>query len=183
MTESDRIDAAIGAAEESGNLQLADPADIRSLRTALGRFATGVTVVTARRDEPEAAPLGIVANSFASVSLDPPLVLWSPARASVRHAHFTAAKAFSIHVLHDGQADLISRFGRDGKGFDGLPHEFNAENVPVLDSYHARFDCMTETMHEGGDHTIIIGRVLRFASGTGEPMLFAHGKFGKFESL
>ncbi|WP_406735742.1 flavin reductase family protein [Thioclava sp. GXIMD4215] len=183
MQESDKIDAAIGAAQNKAALQSPDPADMRAFRAALGRFATGVTVVTARRDEPEAGPLGIVANSFASVSLDPPLVLWSPARASVRHAHFTAAKAFSIHVLHDAQADLILRFGRNGAGFDGLSYDLNAEDVPVLPDFHARFDCVTEAMHEGGDHTIIIGRVMRFATGSGTPMLFAHGAFGTFQKV
>lgn len=160
--------------------QVPDVESPKALRQALGRFATGVTVVTAYEDDARAAPLGITANSFASVSLDPPLVLWSPARASLRHAHFTAAHGFAIHILHEDQWDLAMRFNKNGKGFEGLDYDLNDEGVPILADCHARFECRTESLHEGGDHTIIIGRILRFSEGHGEPMLFAHGSFGRF---
>ncbi|OCX65416.1 flavin oxidoreductase [Thioclava sp. SK-1] len=161
---------------ESGHS--ADVTDPKALRSALGRFATGVTVVTAT--QADGTPVGITANSFASVSLDPPLVLWSAARSSMRHAHFTAAPAFSVHILGADQTDLAMHFTKNGSRFDGLDYQLNAEGVPILAGAIARFECATDVMHEGGDHTIIIGRVLRFTATTGAPMLFCDGAFGQF---
>ena len=173
MSESDKIEAA-------GQGQVSTAFDPRLLRDALGRFATGVTVVTAR-EEGGGAPVGITANSFASVSLDPPLVLWSAARSSARHRHFTAAKAFAIHVLRADQIDLAKRFTGSGAGFEGLDLRFNAADVPLIDPVLARFECVTETMHDGGDHTIIIGRVTGFSFSPDEaPLCFFAGGFGGF---
>ena len=92
----------------------------RLFRNTLGRFATGVTVITTMTDQ---GPLGITANSFASVSLDPPLVLWSPAKASRRFPAFAEAEHYAIHVLSEEQIDLCRRFSRDGFDFDGLDWE------------------------------------------------------------
>jgi flavin reductase (DIM6/NTAB) family NADH-FMN oxidoreductase RutF len=157
-----------------------DPADPRAYRTALGRFATGVTVVTASEAD-SGKPLGITVNSFASVSLDPALVLWSAARTSIRHAHFSLASAFAIHVLGAGQADLALRFSRSAANFDGLEIDLNPQGVPLLPGALARFECLAETQHEGGDHTIIIGRVVRFTLGApAAPLVFAQGRFGHF---
>ena len=176
MSESD----ATRAAETPAGGHLPDPADPRLLRDALGRFATGVALVTAR-DADDGSPIAIVINSFASVSLDPPLVLWSVARSSMRHRHFTAAPAFAIHVLAEGQRDLTSRFSRSGPGFEGLTLARNGEGVPVLPEALARFDCVTEGQHEGGDHTILLGRVTRFdLARTGLPLCFFGGGFGGF---
>jgi flavin reductase (DIM6/NTAB) family NADH-FMN oxidoreductase RutF len=184
MSESDEIDAAVCRAEAAAGAaaegHAPDPAAPRLLRTALGRFATGVTLVTAR-DADDGSPIGIVVNSFASVSLDPPLVLWSAARASMRHRHFTAATAFAIHVLRADQRALTERFTRTGPGFEGLAHRPGTEGVPLLDDVLARFECVTEATHEGGDHTIIIGRVVRFSlSHDGAPLCFFGGGFGGF---
>lgn len=180
MRESDKIEAAVSRAERTGLGHVPDPADPRAFRSALARFATGVTVVTAP-DADSGAPLGITVNSFASVSLDPALVLWSAARSSLRHRHFSAAPAFAIHVLRFDQADLADRFTRNGAGFDGLSHTLNDAQVPLLEGTLARFECQTEATHEGGDHTIIIGRVTRFSTATeGEPLVFAHGQYGRF---
>ncbi|PYF11940.1 flavin reductase (DIM6/NTAB) family NADH-FMN oxidoreductase RutF [Rhodobacter viridis] len=180
MSESDRIDAAIRTAEDLAKGHLPDPADPRLLRDALGRFATGVALVTAC-DVDDGSPIAIVVNSFASVSLDPPLVLWSAARSSMRHRHFTSAPAFAIHILAEGQRDLTSRFSRSGPGFEGLTLARNGEGVPVLPEALARFDCVTEALHEGGDHTIIIGRVTRFdLQREGGPLCFFGGGFGGF---
>lgn len=160
--------------------QAPDPHNPRAYRDALGRFVTGVTVVTAR-EAGDGGPVGITVNSFASVSLDPPLVLWSAARSSLRHAHFSEAPAFSIHVLAAGQADLAARFTRRGEGFDGLDFSVNELGVPLLPGVLARFDCLAEARHQGGDHTIIIGRVMRFAALMGgEPLVFAQGRYGRF---
>lgn len=181
MTEGREIEAAMRHAEDQAKGETAVALDARALRNALGKFATGVTVVTAREIDTH-LPIGITANSFASVSLDPPLVLWSAARSSVRHAHFSGATAFAVHVLAQDQRDLAARFSRNGAGFNGLTFEHNAEEVPVLPGVLARFECQTEVTHEGGDHTIIIGRVLRFSSDEdAAPLVFSQGAFGSFD--
>lgn len=149
----------------------------RAYRNALGSFTTGVTVVTAMTDD---GPIGMTVNSFASVSLDPPLVLWSPAKSSSRHGAFTAARYFTVHVLGAGQDHLSAAFTRGGSGFDGIEMKFNDEGVPVLPGTLARFECAGQAQHDAGDHTIIIGRVLRVAHRQGEPLCFSGGRFGRF---
>lgn len=180
MSESHDIEAAVMRAEAAGQGHVPSPDNPRLLRDALGRFATGVTVVTAR-EEGGGAPVGITVNSFASVSLDPALVLWSAARASMRHRHFSSAPAFAIHVLRAEQLALAERFTRSGSGFDALAHRFNEAGVPLIDEVLARFECVTEATHEGGDHTIIIGRVTRFdLCREGLPLTFYSGQYGGF---
>ncbi|MFN3576682.1 MAG: flavin reductase family protein [Tabrizicola sp.] len=154
-----------------------DAGNTRLLRDALGRFATGVTVVTIAGPE---GPMGFTANSFASLSLDPALVLWSPAKASQRYPFFAAARHYAIHVLGRHQAELSARFSRGGQGFDGLTWQANAEGVPTLPGVLARFDCAQHATHDGGDHLIIVGQVLRLAVEEGEPLVFAKGRFGGF---
>ncbi len=151
----------------------------RLLRQALGRFATGVTVVTV--DGPD-GPMGMTVNSFASVSLDPPLVLWCPARGSSRHDAFVQAPAFAVHVLGAEQLDLCLRFTRGGDGFDGLKVHANAEGAPAIEGVAARFDCTRYASHDGGDHTVLIGRVARVTVGGPDdhPLVFAAGRFGAF---
>ncbi|MCE5974760.1 flavin reductase family protein [Sinirhodobacter sp. WL0062] len=182
MRESDEIEAAMTRAEKSGLGHVPDPAQPRQLRDALGCFATGVTVITAC-EAGSTTPVGITVNSFASVSLDPALVLWSAARSSLRHQHFSAAPAFAIHVLRADQAPLADRFTRRGHGFEGLDFLRNEHDVPLLDGALARFECVTEATHEGGDHTIIIGRVVRFQAGQGEPLTFFRGGYGRITAL
>ena len=149
----------------------------REFRDALGRFATGVTVVTCATEQ---GPLGITANSFASVSLDPPLVLWSPARASRRFPAYEAAERYAIHILGDDQIDLCRRFSRDGFDFDGLDWAHDADGVPLIDGCLARFDCARTAAHDGGDHLIVVGRVLEAEHREGAPLLFASGSYGRF---
>lgn len=151
--------------------------DARAFRTALGRFATGVTVVTIATPD---GPMGFTANSFSSLSLDPPLVLWSLARSSRRYGAYAAADHFAIHVLGQAQADWPARFGREGAGFAGLDWAPNAEGVPVIAGALARFDCARHATHDGGDHLIIVGRVLRLAEEDGLPLVFSQGRFGGF---
>ena len=153
------------------------PDTARDFRTALGQFATGVTVVTCRS---EAGPLGITANSFASVSLDPPLVLWSPAKASQRCAAFEAAEHFAIHVLADDQLALCRHFAKQGTSFRGLDWQQGLHGVPLIDGCLARFECTRHAVHDGGDHVIILGRVTAAAMRPGNPLLFAKGAYGRF---
>ncbi|RIX99530.1 flavin reductase [Aureimonas flava] len=156
-----------------------DADNTRSLRNALGAFTTGVAVVTAPTG---IGPIGMTVNSFASVSLDPPLVLWSPAKSSGRHGAFTGAAHFAVHVLGVDQDALSARFTRGGLGFEGLDWQANAEGVPVISGTIARFECATASLHDAGDHTIVLGRVLRAAHREGEPLCFSRGAFGSFRT-
>ena len=147
----------------------------RELRDALGRFATGVTIVTTTT---ERGPLGITANSFSSVSLDPPLVLWSPARRSSRFPAFEAASHFAIHVLSEGQRDLAERFARPGEGWPAdLAYSPGIAEVPLLEGCTARFECRHDAAHEGGDHLIVVGEVLRLTEADVVPLVFHRGRY------
>ncbi|NTJ41752.1 flavin reductase family protein [Agrobacterium larrymoorei] len=154
-----------------------DATTARSFRNALGTFPTGVTVVTV--DTPD-GPTGMTVNSFSSVSLDPPLILWSPAKTSSRHDLFANAKHFVIHVLDAEQDSLCSRFTRGGLGFAELNWQSNPEGAPIIPGTLSRFECVQSSIYDAGDHSIIVGRVLRAAHREGEPLCFARGAFGRF---
>ncbi len=156
------------------------PATARRFRDALGGFATGVTIVTTRFD---GQPVAIIANSFASVSLEPPLILWSPARLSRRFAAFERAEHFAVHVLGADQSDLLARFARPDTGFDLPGIVDNPQAVPLLPACLARFECRTHARHDGGDHLILIGQVLRATHGAGDPLIFSAGRYGRFLPL
>ncbi|MCV2448920.1 MULTISPECIES: flavin reductase family protein [unclassified Paracoccus (in: a-proteobacteria)] len=155
-------------------------AEARLLREALGRYATGVTVVTTAGS---LGPVGMTVNSFASVSLEPPLVMWCPARASTRHDVFAQAAHWSVHVLGSEQLETCLRFTKGGRQFQGLEPVLTPEGVPVMPGVAARFDCAGHAAHEAGDHSVLIGRVLRVTvAGPGDhPLVFAAGRFGQFE--
>jgi flavin reductase (DIM6/NTAB) family NADH-FMN oxidoreductase RutF len=154
-----------------------DTTQTRAFRDTLGCFATGVTIVTVQSEH---GPMGFTANSFSSLSMDPPLVLWSPAKSSQRFAHYANAQHYAIHVLAQDQADLIARFIRGGAGFEGMSYHHNAEGVPLIPGTLARFECEQHATHEGGDHLIVVGRVLRCAMNEGAPLVFTQGKYGGF---
>ncbi len=151
--------------------------DPLAFRTALGAFATGVTVVTTSTPE---GPAGITANSFASVSLDPPLVLWSPARASARFQLFAGADHFAIHVLGLEQRWISDRFSRARDAFEDLPWQADRHGTPIIDSALARFTCTTVARHDGGDHLIVVARVTEATRRDGAPLAFQGGRFGSF---
>jgi flavin reductase (DIM6/NTAB) family NADH-FMN oxidoreductase RutF len=155
--------------------------DRRAFRNALGCFATGVTVVTTVTDTGD--PVGLTANSFSSVSLDPPLVLFCLDRASHNLAAFQASGRFAVNVLSDDQRDLSVRFSTTiGDRWDGVAWEVWATGAPVLSGCLAALDCETEAVHEGGDHVIIVGRVKRFASVVdGKPLLYFRGNYATVE--
>lgn len=155
-------------------------ANQRDLRDALGAFPTGVAVVTIMGPQ---GPMGMTINSFSSVSLDPPLILWSPAKSSSRHGQFVAAGHFAIHVLGADQHHLCARFTRGGPGFDGFAWALNGEEVPLIGGTLARFECRRATTHDAGDHTLVVGEVLRAAHREGDPLCFARGSFGKVGEL
>lgn len=152
----------------------------RLYRDALGKFATGVTVVTARTKQ---GPVGMTANSFASVSLEPPLVLWSVDKSSGRYEIFRDAKHFAIHILREDQSELALDFAKNADAFSNCEWRDNEHGVPLLRHSLTRFECSLETTYDGGDHTIIIGRVTGFSKQDGNSLVFASGKFGAFSEI
>lgn len=159
------------------NQEQTEPLPPRALRDALGRYATGVTVVTAVT---VTGPVGITANSFSSVSLDPPLVLWCPARRSARFAAFFEADRYSIHVLSAAQLDLCQHFARTGGDFSAVAHMIDATGFLHLPGCLARFDCLAHERFDGGDHAILVGRVMAAEIWPGDPLLFWGGRYGDF---
>lgn len=158
-----------------------DASNTRMLRNAFGRFATGVTIVTAQSVH---GPIAITANSFASVSLDPPLVLWSPDRNSRRFAHFETARHYAIHVLASDQDELCWKIAEDAYGLSDDELTLNEQGVPVLRNCLAKFECAQRSVFEGGDHAIVVGEVLRATyEEEREALGFFGGKPGKFVAM
>ncbi len=153
------------------------PGNSREYRNALGQFGTGVTIVTTATDK---GPIGITVNSFASVSLDPALVLWSPARGSSYFNIFESASHYAIHVLDHAQADLAARFARDAQSFQYCDWHTGDNGNPLIENTVARFECERLHSHDGGDHAIVVGRVLKAANFGGEPLMFMGGEYGRF---
>jgi flavin reductase (DIM6/NTAB) family NADH-FMN oxidoreductase RutF len=150
--------------------------DQREFRDALGSFATGLTVVTTVDDRQ--TPVGMTVNSFASVSLDPPLVLWSVGRDSNCYDIFSAAGHFAIHVLHSGQEDLSRLFaGLNGDRFADLEWRPGTEGIPILPDCRACFQCAVEHRYEGGDHLILVGRVMELSVSDRAPLVFYAGNY------
>jgi flavin reductase (DIM6/NTAB) family NADH-FMN oxidoreductase RutF len=149
----------------------------RELRNHLGRFATGITVVTTRTDE--GAALGLTANSFSSVSLDPPLVLWSLQNSSEVFPHFSGARRYAINILSQEQEPLSNHYARRGDHLlvpeHCLPQD---DGSPLLRDALVSFDCALEKTYPGGDHIIILGRVVNVVSRSdGEPLLYYGGAY------
>lgn len=154
-----------------------DPStDLRSYRQALGSFATGITVVTTLRDDGE--PVGLTANSFTSVSLEPPLVLWSLARKSPSLGVFEACRHYAINVLSSHQAEHSVRFAtpRPDK-FAGLDWHPSDEGVPLLEGVTLHLVCENQQRIEAGDHIIFLARVLRYAMRPSDPLIYCRGNY------
>ncbi|MBV7257186.1 flavin reductase [Pacificimonas sp. WHA3] len=150
--------------------------DPREFRNALSSFATGVTVVTTVA--PDGNDVGLTANSFNSVSLDPPMILWSLARASSSLPAFQAAEYFAVHILSSEQQALSNRFAsRDVDRFEGLTLSRGPANIPLLEDFGARFQCRTAHQYEGGDHIIFVGEVIGFARRTTSPLIYHGGDY------
>ncbi|MBO9604271.1 MAG: flavin reductase family protein [Novosphingobium sp.] len=150
-------------------------------RNALGRFATGVTVITTVDEA--GLRYGVTANSYNSVSLDPPLVLWSLANTSRSMEAFAACKAFAVHILGAHQEELAMRFASRGEDkFADLDTREGFGGVPLFDDCVAHFECVAENRFEGGDHQIFLGRVVNFEACDHEPLLFHRGRFAKVRS-
>jgi flavin reductase (DIM6/NTAB) family NADH-FMN oxidoreductase RutF len=154
--------------------------DTRAFRDALGCFPTGVVVVTAESaDQP---PMGITVNSFASVSLNPPLVLWCVDRRSVRFDTFAAAPRFTISVLDATHRGVSARLAKPGAHrLEGIALRPTTFGPPALADALALFECAREGAYPGGDHQVLLGRVERFAvRKSGAPLVFFRGRYGVF---
>jgi len=156
-------------------IHVGDPSDGRAFRHALGCFATGVTIVTTRDEAGEG--YGVTANSFSSVSLDPPLVLWSLAVRSRALQAFIHCRYFAVHVLLASQIGVSNQFARPGDKFAGVETAPGPDEIPLLASCLARFVCHNDRIVEAGDHLIVIGRVETFEYTDGDPLLFAQGEY------
>jgi flavin reductase (DIM6/NTAB) family NADH-FMN oxidoreductase RutF len=157
--------------------QFRQGSDARTLRDALGCFATGVTVVTAVGEDGE--PVGLTANSFTSVSLDPPLLLVCIAATATSAAALRKAQHFAVNVLHIGQQPASRRFSkREEDRFAETPWTPGLNGVPVLTSSLATFECARDAVHDSGDHFILIGRVERAQfEPRRDPLLYFRGKY------
>lgn len=149
----------------------------RAFRDALGSFGTGVTLITASTDR---GPIGMTVNSFASVSLNPALVLWSIAKKSGRYEAFRNASHYAIHILAENQLELAMSFAKNADVFNVTDWDMNTGHAPLAKRALARFECECEVVHDAGDHSILIGRVTRFSQRSGQPLIFNAGKFGTF---
>jgi flavin reductase (DIM6/NTAB) family NADH-FMN oxidoreductase RutF/DNA-binding MarR family transcriptional regulator len=155
------------------------PFDERAFRQCLGEFATGVTVITAQVGDQR---VGVTANSFTSLSLDPPLVLWSISKQSRSFAAFEAATHFVINVLAVDQIGVSQRFSSlSTDKFTGIPWSMGRTGAPVLDGVVAAIECRRYASYEGGDHLIIVGQVEHFARFEGKALLFLQGRYGIVE--
>jgi flavin reductase (DIM6/NTAB) family NADH-FMN oxidoreductase RutF len=156
--------------------------DTKAFRQALGAFPTGVAVVTATHDR---APVGMTVNSFTSVSLEPPLVLWCLKKDSQRYQVFARAPGYTISILGTEHESVSSRLARQGEHrLDDLALFETELGPPALADAQAVFECAAHAAHDGGDHTILVGRVLRFArSEAGAPLVFHRGRYGALSGM
>jgi flavin reductase (DIM6/NTAB) family NADH-FMN oxidoreductase RutF len=149
----------------------------RALRDVLGQFATGVCLVTVRSEAGRA--LALTVNSFAAVSLDPPLVLWSLQNDSELYAEFAGARRYAINVLASAQEEHSSRYAmKGGHELDPAHFAWGRNGAPAVRDALAVFECSLEASYPGGDHVILVGRVTHFdGSAGGEPLLFFGGAY------
>ena len=155
------------------------PIDPRDFRNALGTYATGVTIITAAGTDGK--PYGITCNSFASVSLNPPLVLWSLVLYSSSLSAFQNASHFAVNVLGVSQQALANKFAKSSDDkFAGVDWRPGLGNAPILTDSVANFQCRAANRYYGGDHVIFLGAVEGYSYGRKEPLLFARGGYGRF---
>lgn len=150
--------------------------DARALRKAFGNFMTGVTVVTSRN--PEGKPVGFTANSFTSVSLDPPLLLVCPGNFLSSYETFSTCKSFSVNILAEGQEEVSNTFASyKGDRFARVPHRFDSLDNPLIDNAVAQFSCVTRQIIPAGDHCILVGEVVAFTHAGGRGLGYWGGQY------
>ncbi|NIE57310.1 MULTISPECIES: flavin reductase family protein [unclassified Burkholderia] len=150
--------------------------DTRALRTALGSFATGVAIITARA--PDGCVIGLTVNSFNSVSMEPPLIVWSLSRTSSRFDAFQQVTHYAAHVLALDQVELAQRFATSvGDKFLGLVVSPGLGGAPLLEGCSARFECQIASRIDAGDHRMFIGSVERFSAVPRKPLVYHGGRY------
>lgn len=148
----------------------------RAFRRALGNFATGVTIVTAI--DPDGTKVGVTANSFSSLSMDPPLILWSSKKDARSSPIFEAATNFAVNILASDQLEMSNQFARQQEDkFAGVEWEEGISGVPVFPNCAGRFQCETYDKIDGGDHWIFVGRVIAFDDFGRTPLCFHQGSY------
>jgi 3-hydroxy-9,10-secoandrosta-1,3,5(10)-triene-9,17-dione monooxygenase reductase component len=151
--------------------------DARAFRAALGEFVTGVTIITTC--DADGTPTGLTANSFNSVSLDPPMVLFSLGLDSTSLNAFRQASWWAVHVLAADQEALSTQFARrDTAKFEGVAYSPGPGGVPLLEGFSARFVCRSAFEYEGGDHAIFLGEVRQFEQAGRPPLVYHKGRYG-----
>ena len=150
--------------------------DIHALRNTLGKFATGVCVLTT--SDPDRGAIGMTVNSFAAVSLEPALVLWSIQNTSECFNEFTNCDRYGISVLRHSQEALSNRYARSlERTVDEGDCFVDSHGVPLIQGALATFSCKMSALHPGGDHHIIVGEVIDFVSHSGDPLVFFDGAY------
>ncbi|OED41140.1 hypothetical protein AB833_10300 [Chromatiales bacterium (ex Bugula neritina AB1)] len=158
------------------------PFSSRDLRDALSAFATGVTIVTA--SDESGKPVGMTASSFNSVSMDPPLILWSVTKSALSASVFRSAAHFAVHILASDQVDLSNRFAKTGEDkFAGTAYTNDDNHVPILEHCACRFDCSAWAEYEGGDHWIIVGQIEQITRSNTEALVFSGGAYSTANPL
>ena len=155
--------------------------DQRAFRDALGCFPTGVTVITACPGDVE--PFGVTANSFSSVSLDPPLILWSLQRNSDTFDDFEQTRFFGVNVLAASQQELSNQYAKkNNHSLDANHYRMGEHQVPLLHDAIVSFECEVDAVHDGGDHVIIVGKVLAMTEPNGaESLVFCSGQYRQLQ--
>ena len=158
------------------------PVDSGQLRRVLGAYVTGVTVVTTV--DPEGRPHGLTVNSFSSVSLDPPLVLWSQTASAPSHAVFRSSPWFAINILAEDQGALCTRFSTPlADKFADVAWKPGLGRVPILEGCLASLECRVATIFPGGDHKIFLGQVEHIVHSGGNPLLIGNGSLLRSDPL
>jgi 3-hydroxy-9,10-secoandrosta-1,3,5(10)-triene-9,17-dione monooxygenase reductase component len=152
--------------------------DQARFREVLGHFATGVTIVTALEDR---EPVGFTCQSFAALSLDPPMVILAPSRSSTSWPRIREAGAFCVNILEEHQEALSRTFAvSGGDKFDGVGWKPGLTGAPLLEGSLATVECRLGEIFEGGDHELVTGLVVAMDIGEGGPLLFYRSGFGRF---
>lgn len=148
----------------------------RSLRQLLGQYATGITIVTAL--DVNQRKIGMTANSFTSVSLDPPLILWNIAKSATHFEDFRQAEYFAINILNEDQYLESNHFSKSADDkFEGLDDVDEYMGIPILNKSLTTFVCRQYELHEAGDHYIIVGQIEACRNQMGNPLVFHNGQY------
>ena len=150
-----------------------------ALRKAMAKFLTGVTVITVT--DADGRPYGLTVNSFNSVSLSPPLVLWSLDKRNSSIESFRGSSGFAVNIMAAEQIDLCRRFSAEEDRFSGCDWHFGVAGQPILADALASMECRHWAEYDGGDHVILVGEVLSISESGGKPLAFFGGKYGLFD--